>query len=602
MEDDIPTADYQSCFQFTNHGAYFLPVVTTNHQPADLFDDNYQHLSSNCQKALNTRIPEASVQHISEREPEDALCCEERKEKTGEEEGNAALEFLWNCVHWRRPSLTSTHDICNECSIPLDIYKEVYEIFDERVHPLFSMSSHCRLDSHFSSNNYPYAELRFQHQILYFLNRLFASSLLTAESAIVSLMYLERLISSLEMHVVAWSWRRQLLACILIASKVLDDQAVWNADYCQFLKDVHVEDLNDLERHTLSLLQFNTGIPPAVYARYYFDLLTLGDVVALPFTDGDSLRRRRRLTPRLARRLRILPPTTSVEERGGLGNNGIIFDLPLSSISLSEEDLEEGQRAKRQRQCRRRRVYSASSLFPPTRILLLITILENVRQLAASGKSNSHRPHDRSRGAASGSEYEFSNYCPTGSSSSSSGTSSTSSDSSAWKSSGSSSTFSATSGYFQLPPAATAAVTAFDLWGLRSLLNHPPRSQLGLLLLDVRQLAASGKSNSHRPHDRSRGAASGSEYEFSNYCPTGSSSSSSGTSSTSSDSSAWKSSGSSSTFSATSGYFQLPPAATAAVTAFDLWGPCTSTGVTARNRRREDSNTFFLLQQDSGLY
>lgn len=55
--------------------------------------------------------------------------------------------------------------------------------------------------------------------------------------------YLERLISGLELHVVSWSWRRQLLSCILIASKVLDDQAVWNADYCQLLKDVEVEDL-----------------------------------------------------------------------------------------------------------------------------------------------------------------------------------------------------------------------------------------------------------------------------------------------------------------------------------------------------------------------
>ncbi len=56
--------------------------------------------------------------------------------------------------------------------------------------------------------------------------------------------YLERLVVGLEeMHVLAWSWRRQLLSCILLACKVLDDQAVWNADYCQLLKDVSVEDL-----------------------------------------------------------------------------------------------------------------------------------------------------------------------------------------------------------------------------------------------------------------------------------------------------------------------------------------------------------------------
>lgn len=40
------------------------------------------------------------------------------------------------------PSLTSTYDMGNECSIPSDIYKEVYEIYDERVHPLFVGFAH----------------------------------------------------------------------------------------------------------------------------------------------------------------------------------------------------------------------------------------------------------------------------------------------------------------------------------------------------------------------------------------------------------------------------------------------------------------------------
>lgn len=41
------------------------------------------------------------------------------------------------CHSDQSPSLTSTYNMENECSIGPEIYREVYEIYDERVHPLF---------------------------------------------------------------------------------------------------------------------------------------------------------------------------------------------------------------------------------------------------------------------------------------------------------------------------------------------------------------------------------------------------------------------------------------------------------------------------------
>ncbi|XP_064341116.1 cyclin-Y-like protein 1 isoform X1 [Camelus dromedarius] len=141
------------------------------------------------------------------------------------------------------------------------------DIFDERSHPL----TREKIPEEYFKHD-P------EHKFIYrFVRTLFSAAQLTAECAIVTLVYLERLLTYAEIDICPTNWKRIVLGAILLASKVWDDQAVWNVDYCQILKDITVEDMNEMERHFLELLQFNINVPASVYAKYYFDLRSLAD-------------------------------------------------------------------------------------------------------------------------------------------------------------------------------------------------------------------------------------------------------------------------------------------------------------------------------------
>ncbi|XP_033841936.1 cyclin-Y isoform X4 [Periophthalmus magnuspinnatus] len=147
------------------------------------------------------------------------------------------------------------------------------DIFDEKQHPLSKSEVPPDYDKHDPE----------QKQIYRFVRTLFSAAQLTAECAIVSLVYLERLLTYAEIDICPANWKRIVLGAILLASKVWDDQAVWNVDYCQILKDITVEDMNELERQLWELLQFNINVPSSVYAKYYFDLRSLAEANNLSF-------------------------------------------------------------------------------------------------------------------------------------------------------------------------------------------------------------------------------------------------------------------------------------------------------------------------------
>lgn len=147
------------------------------------------------------------------------------------------------------------------------------DIFDEKQYPLSKTPVPEDYDKHNPEHRHIYK----------FIRMLFNAAQLTAECAIVTLVYLERLLTYAEINITPSNWKRMILGAILLASKVWDDQAVWNVDYCQILRELTVEDMNELERQFLELLQFNINVPASVYAKYYFDLRELADTHELAF-------------------------------------------------------------------------------------------------------------------------------------------------------------------------------------------------------------------------------------------------------------------------------------------------------------------------------
>jgi len=149
------------------------------------------------------------------------------------------------------------------------------DIFDEKLHPITKDLVPNDYDQHDPE----------QRTIYRFMRILFTAAQLTAECAIVTQVYLERVLSYGELDLCPSNWKRLLLGAVMLASKVWDDQAVWNVDFCQILKDMTVNEMNELEREYVQLLQFNVNVSSSIYAKYYFDLRQLAKEEKISFPD-----------------------------------------------------------------------------------------------------------------------------------------------------------------------------------------------------------------------------------------------------------------------------------------------------------------------------
>merc|ERR1712137_829062 len=133
-----------------------------------------------------------------------------------------------------------------------------FDIFDERINKL--------------DNGAPVNEIPDVDRIYRFISVIFDTEQLSAECAIMTLAYIERIISLTGLTLNAYNWRRVVLSTLILASKVWEDQAVWNVDFCSVFPHVTAKDLAELEKVLLRLLQFNVSLQSSDYTKYYFEL------------------------------------------------------------------------------------------------------------------------------------------------------------------------------------------------------------------------------------------------------------------------------------------------------------------------------------------
>jgi len=148
--------------------------------------------------------------------------------------------------------------------------KIFYDIFSEEKYPI----TKTKIDT----KKMPDVDVIYK-----LLAMIFKAERLDAECGIMCLAYIERMITLSGLTMDPSNWRRIVLSSLILASKVWEDQSVWNVDFLPVFDNLTAHDLNKLERQFLALLQYNVSLTASLYAKYYFELRTFSQVDSAHF-------------------------------------------------------------------------------------------------------------------------------------------------------------------------------------------------------------------------------------------------------------------------------------------------------------------------------
>ena len=114
-------------------------------------------------------------------------------------------------------------------------------------------------------------------ELYYYYKYVIISGRMEKEIPILCLVYLERFLTKTGLLMNHANWKRLSLICLLLASKIWDDDSLENVHFPQVMPDITLKEITSLEKVMLQLLDYDLVIRGAEYAKYYFILKTFSE-------------------------------------------------------------------------------------------------------------------------------------------------------------------------------------------------------------------------------------------------------------------------------------------------------------------------------------
>lgn len=107
-----------------------------------------------------------------------------------------------------------------------------------------------------------------QDTVLLFIRKIFDKMQLATECIVVSLIYIEKIMTTSKIEIRFSNWRPLVFTSILLASKFWEDICFWNVDYEEGLNFYPLKSINRMESEFLSLCNYNMYVSKNLYNKY----------------------------------------------------------------------------------------------------------------------------------------------------------------------------------------------------------------------------------------------------------------------------------------------------------------------------------------------